>query len=188
MDAASALDGYRDGLNRQTREVEELVSGLSDDQLEWRPEPEKWSVGEHVVHLARTNRPYLEAIRETLAEARDRGLTGRGPFRKPWLAEWVVKAMEPPPRLKVPTMKELVPEPGLPIDRVLEVWRESQSALLASVDDAEGLDLGRARMRSPFLPLLKLTADQAYRAVLAHNRRHIWHARRTMEAEGFPGR
>ena len=186
MDPETALEEYRDRLTRQTREVEELLAGLSREQLAWRPEPKKWSVSEHVAHLPRTNAPYLEAIGESLADARERGLTARGPFRRPWLAEWVIRMMEPPPGLKIPTMKELVPEPGLSRSRVLEIWRESQSALLASVDEAEGLDLGRAKLRSPFLPLLKLTVDQAYRAVLAHNRRHIWHARRTMEAEGFP--
>jgi len=184
----SAVDEYRSEVDRQTREVEELVEGLGDEQLAWRPRPEKWSVGEHVVHLIRTIPPYLVELDEALADARERGLDAEGPFRRPWLGEWVIRTMEPPPGIPIPTVKELVPERGLSRERLLESWRDAQDSLLASMDQARGLDLGRARIRSPFVPLLRVTVDQAYRLILAHGRRHIWSIRGTMGAEGFPSR
>lgn len=185
---ASAVDEYQSEVDRQTRVVEELVAGLDQEQLAWRPKPEKWSVGEHVVHLIRTIPPYLVELDEGLADARERGLHADGPFRRPWLGEWVIRTMEPPPGIPIPTVKKLVPERGLPRERLLESWRDAQDSLLASMDQARGLDLGRARIRSPFVPLLRVTVDQAYRLILAHGRRHIWLVRRTMEAEGFPSR
>ena len=32
-------------------ELEDLVSGISDDELRWRPIPNKWSIGEILAHL-----------------------------------------------------------------------------------------------------------------------------------------
>ncbi|HSR41326.1 MAG TPA: DinB family protein [Longimicrobiales bacterium] len=182
----TAVDEYREEVERQTREVSEIVAGLGEEQLAWRPEPEKWSVGEHVVHLIRTIPPYLVEFEEALADARERGLAAAGPFRRPWLGEWVIRTMEPPPGISIPTVKTLVPDRGLPRERIVESWRDAQDSLIASMEEARGLDLGRARIRSPFVPLLRVTADQGYRLVLAHARRHIWLVRRTMEAEGFP--
>ena len=52
--------------------------------------------------------------------------------------------------------------------------------------DAKGVDLGRARVRSPFFRLLRTSADESFRILLAHNRRHLWQARRALEAPEPP--
>ncbi|NIP60540.1 MAG: hypothetical protein GWM92_19355, partial [Gemmatimonadetes bacterium] len=107
------------------------------------------------MHLIRAIPPYLVEIDEVLADAGERGPGADGSFRRPWLGEWVIRAMEPPPGIPIPTVKELVPERALSRERLLESWRDAQSPLLASMDQARGLDLGRARIRSPFVPLLR---------------------------------
>ena len=43
-------------------DVRALVSGLSEAQGHWRPEPGGWSVAECLDHLATANRVYLEAM------------------------------------------------------------------------------------------------------------------------------
>jgi hypothetical protein len=58
--------------------------------------------------------------------------------------------------------------------------------LAQRLGDAKGLDFGRVKVRSPFVPLLRVDLESAFLVVAAHERRHLWQARRVTEEEGFP--
>ncbi|MBI4521781.1 MAG: DinB family protein, partial [Gemmatimonadetes bacterium] len=162
----------------QKREVTELVAPLSEARLHWRTAPNKWSVGEHLNHLPKTIRPYLATIDAAVEQARARGWSGSGPYaRGGRIAEWFVRSMEPPVQTRMKTLKRLVPQAREPRERLVADFSAAQDELIACANRAAGVDLGRATLRSPYLWLLKLTVDQAFRVMLAHNRRHIWHIR-----------
>lgn len=72
------------------------------------------------------------------------------------------------------TFKKMVPDPGTIREAALPDFLTAQDRLLAAVAGAEGLDLGRIRLRSPFLGLLRLSAGAALGLLLAHTDRHIW--------------
>lgn len=75
-----------DALRAVPRQVEELVEGLSEDALRWRPSPKEWSIKEVCCHLrddaeihglrirrmVSEEEPYLSAYDQE-ALARDRG-------------------------------------------------------------------------------------------------------------------
>lgn len=50
-------------------ELEHLVENLSDEEIGWRPIPNKWSIGEIVVHLRDVEREVFQTrIRRTVTE------------------------------------------------------------------------------------------------------------------------
>ena len=52
-------------------ELHDLVVGMSDDELRWRPIPNKWSVAEIIVHLRDVEREVFQVrLRRTLFEDR----------------------------------------------------------------------------------------------------------------------
>lgn len=52
-------------------ELDDLVAGMSDDELRWRPIPNKWSIAEILVHLRDVEREVFQVrIRQTLLEDR----------------------------------------------------------------------------------------------------------------------
>lgn len=69
-----------------------------------------------------------------------------------------------------------------PLPRFLEL----RSRLSRRLGDAKGLDAGRVKVRSPFVPLLRVDLVSAFRVVVTHERRHLWQARRVKEEPGFP--
>ena len=62
------------------------------------------------------------------------------------------------------------------------VWPVARASLRA----AEGVDLRRASIRSPFMKLLKLPLIQAFEIMFAHTRRHIWLMREVLGSPDFP--
>jgi hypothetical protein len=51
---------------------------------------------------------------------------------------------------------------------------------------ANGLDLARARVRSPVGAWLRFSLGAGFALMAAHERRHIWQARRITEMPAFP--
>lgn len=159
----------------QSHTVRELVAGLSDEALFARPDPDHWSVGEHVEHLSLTNRVYLDTLSKGVADARARGLRSDGPFGGTWRGERFIKSLEPPPGFRIRTFKRLEPPPELAREAVLEGFQQTQDRVAATMREAQGLDVGALPIRSPFLWLLKMSLHQGFRTVVAHNQRHLWH-------------
>ncbi len=171
------LAEHLEQIETQNTEVSELTERLTQVQFDWRPGPDRWSVGEHLAHLTLTNRPYLEAIGPALSAARAAGWTGRGPFRYGWLGNWFARSMEPPPRMRVRTARRLEPHAGRTKEEVAREFAVTQEMLARAIREADGLDLRRASIRSPFLKVFKLSVGQAFNVLMGHNRRHLWHIR-----------
>lgn len=181
------LRSVLDELEAQTAQVEELLAGLDPHQVDSRPVPDKWSVGEHVEHMAATNRMYLDPLDRVMARAREEGRTGPGPYRHPVLGRLFAWSMKPPPRFRVKTFDELEPAEIHDKDELAREFRETQAAVAARIRAADGLDLGAVRFPSPFVRWLRLSLGTGFRALVAHNERHLWHVERVLQTEGFPG-
>ena len=89
-----------------------LTAGLSSAQMNWRPQPGKWSIAQNLDHLNRGARS-LDTIASSIAAARAKGIIGNGPFRYGWLSSWFMKSMEPPPKRKYKTFKSNAPSPDV---------------------------------------------------------------------------
>lgn len=174
-------------------EAEELTSGLTPEQLSWRPGPDAWSITECLDHLVRTGEAYLEVLDEAIEDGRERRLRARGDYRPSLVGRWLPGLLEPPPGLKIPAPRRIRPRPpepggpppgngGHPIAAFLDL-RQRLARRVAAADD---LDIARIRVPSPFVPLLRFDLGSAFRVIAAHERRHLYQARRVREAEGFP--
>lgn len=171
---------------RQTSHVRERFARLDDADFARRPPADGWSIGECLEHLALINSIYLDAIDGVIRDARERGLTAaafesKRPKRHGWIGDAFVRSLEPPPRLKGGAFRRTIPDPQRSRAAVLADFLGTQERLARTIAVARDLDFARARMRSPFFRLVPLSLGQAFGAVLAHNRRHIWQAERILE-------
>ena len=163
------------------------VAGVLDDRrLEWRPGAGRWSVAECLSHLNVTAAKYLPHIDEMIARARAEGRTGRGPFKHPWIGTWFVRLLEPPPRRRLRVPGVFAPAPGVAPGSLLPEFRRLREALLLRIEAADGLDLAAVSTASPAARFLTLTLGQCFAALAAHDRRHLWQARRVVEHPDFP--
>ncbi len=139
-----------------------------------------WSAGECLAHLTLTTKAYLPLIGEALK------VSGRAPvpdghrYRRDvvgWLLCWM---LEPPARVKTSTIPLF--EPAVVRDReaVVQDFVAQQETLAALVRGCAGLDLGRISITSPFNARLRYNLYSAFRAMLAHQRRHLWQADRAL--------
>jgi hypothetical protein len=175
------LDGYRAQFEALKGETAELLDGLTEAQFNWRASAGRWSIAECLVHLNVTARLYLPLIESAMEEARSRKLLGEGPFRHGFLVNWLIRATEPPPKLKTKSPKIFVPPPDQPLETVATDFMTLQGQLLARIHEANGLHLSRIKVISPVSRFFKMSLGQSFAFLAAHERRHLWQAREVKE-------
>src|SRR5690242_20184202 len=75
-------------LETSDRRAESVSDGLNAVQLNWRPRPGAWSVGQCLEHLRVANEVYLRAISAAL----ENGRLGRvGEVRLGWFSRWFIR-------------------------------------------------------------------------------------------------
>jgi DinB family protein len=164
-----------------------LVTGLSHAQLNWHPAPDRYSIGDCLAHLSDTVTKTLPAFDRAITLGRSRGLVGAGPVHYGWLARWLIRDMEPPPKRRMRSPRVLRTAMAERDARtLLAEFVEVRDQLARRVRDADGLDLRRVKVTSPASRLFRMSLGAYFAFVLAHERRHLWQARQVRQDAGFP--
>ena len=70
------------------QEARVLVNGMSHEAFNWRPEPDRWSVGECLDHLNTLGTLLLPNLEDAIGRGRVKGMTQEGPVEYGWLGRW----------------------------------------------------------------------------------------------------
>jgi hypothetical protein len=164
-----------------------LTAPLSDAQANWQPGGGRgWSVVQCLDHLALSNTIYVSHF----LPVAERALAAGGPpftvLRPTWLGRWFVRSLEPPPRHKTKTFKNLVPPSSLPLADALAAYLASHDPYRRLVTVAGRIDPNRVVTSNPFVRTVRMRLSTALLVVPAHDRRHLWQARQVLAALGFP--
>jgi hypothetical protein len=161
-----------------------LTADLSAAQMNWRPQPGKWSIAQNLAHL-NFGYPYLDTMESSIAAARAKGILGSGPFRYGWLSSWIMKSQEPPPKRKFKAAKVTTPPPDVDADKALADYLRMCARLTELMQKADGLDLARAKTPWPF-KWTKMPLGALLTHMTTHDRRHLWHAEQVRKDPNFP--
>jgi DinB superfamily len=175
------IDDLRRQFEHLSAEADALVAPLTDAQFHWRPTPTAWSVAQCIEHLNVTARVYLPFLDEAIANAIRRGLYAPGPYRYNWIGRLFVYSLEPPARVRTRSPAAFHPLGDRPRREVMAGFRAYQVQYIDRLRQANGIDLARARVRSPAPYWVRLPLGSAFALTTAHERRHLWQARRVIE-------
>jgi hypothetical protein len=179
----SKLAAIRDALTATTVRLHRLVDTLDENAWSRGPGDGRWSIARCIEHLNMTSEAYVPLFRDAFKDARARALIAKDPSYGLDLWGWLlVKSCDEPPRFSMKTPDEFVPPTIEPKDKVVTEYDVLQADLIAFLDEAADLALGKIKITSPFNEKIKYNAYSAFRLIPAHQRRHLWQAERVFEA------
>jgi DinB superfamily len=180
------LEGYGDQLLSIRQDAAGLMSGLSDAQFNWQPEPGRWSMAGCFDHLnLSAAQLFIPSIDAAIANARARNLRSNGPFTYSAFERWMVKNNDAPPKMRFKAPSRFHPPSKRPVNDVRAEFLRWQDELSKRLSEADGLDLRRAKHKSP-IPFVKWSLGGFFQMMLAHERRHIFQARQVRQHPAFP--
>jgi len=177
-DASSALHDI-------ARDAESAFGHLDVQQLNWKPEADRWSVAQCFEHLVTGNRLMLRAAHDALDGAQ-RTIWQRVPLMPRVLGSLMIRSQSPGV-----SRRYVAPSAAQPI--ASEISADIIERFIAQQDEAatwmQTLDEGTARhtiMVSPFVRFIAYSVLDGCRLMAAHDRRHFEQARRVTVAYQFP--
>lgn len=187
LDSQDVLETIVAETEQNIAHARKLVEGLSDEQMNWKPAPEKWSIAQCLDHLAVTSKQFDDYFPAAITRGRAKWpVTEAIPYRPSWLGGWLIRQVIPSPKSRrVPAPKIFHPASSK-IEGALEKFIAQHQRVIEFVRSAKGLDYNKTRLRSPVTALVRYSLADAFIVTVAHSWRHLAQAERVREMDGFP--
>ena len=157
-----------------------IAAALTPQQLNWKPDPSAWSVGQCLEHLCAGNEVYVRAMSGSL--------TGRPTavvqdIMPGWFGGWFIRTyIEASPQTKRARAPTKI-APGSSVDpSVLDRFVRSNDAVRELMYRARSCDVNRIRFPNPFVPVIRFTVGTGFEILSKHQSRHLLQAERVKDA------
>jgi hypothetical protein len=165
LDAMSAIEA----------DLNDLVAALTEAQFQAPPRSGGWSVGYCIEHLVLTGRTFLSSWAAVVQGGPVRTVEE---IRYNWLHRTILRMVEPPYWLRMKAPQTLAPYSRRSRDETIHRFVNMHQGLARQVGASGQIDLKHTKIQSPFSSLVSYPLGFAVDVVLAHERRHLWQARR----------
>jgi len=169
-------------LRAAAEDARRLAAEFSADELRQAPAADAWSAADNLMHLTITSQALAPRMTKTLDKLAEAARRTDGPSRTDWVGRLYAWALEPPSRVKVRAPGPFVPPVGTSAEAALPAFLAEQDKLIALAEKSVGLDLGWRKVPSPVSGYIRYNVYSAFRILAAHERRHLWQARRAAQA------
>ena len=170
------LEDVEQELDEATKRAWQLIRTTDPRLFTVRPDPQSWSAAECLSHLSISTESFLPPLREAIDNARAKGWTSTQKPSMDVLGRVLRWFLEPPIRKRVTTSAPFVPKSVRAKAEAFGEFSSLQAKLLDLISEADGLNLKKMRIVSPFDKRVKYNVYSAFRILVAHQRRHLWQA------------
>lgn len=173
-------------LDRMTSEYEKEIDPLTSEQLNWKPNPNSWSVGQCVEHVIITNELYFSIFKKLLNGEKQFNFWEKVPFLPSFFGNFLIKTTQPIINKKNKTLKVFEPSKSEIPDDILNSFFENQKILIDFVKRSDLVDHENTIVTSPATKVITYSLHDVCIILSGHEERHLNQARNVMKMEGFP--
>jgi hypothetical protein len=178
------LSETREAFTAVDARARQLMAGIGDGQLIWRPPDGGWGIDQVLEHIAVTNEQFLGKIRACLSNPRTpTRKTGDAEWRPTLAGKFLAYVMRNPRKAPAPSLYR--PGPSVR-PHVLEGFLRSHLDLQTELERASNVDLRRARTTSPVSGLIPLNLGDCFEVLALHSDRHLSQIERIKKRPDFP--
>lgn len=175
-----------DQISQISHEASTKFSGLSESQLNWKPEPAKWSIAQCLDHLIVSNKTYYPSFEKLLSHSyRLSFLQKLNPFKK-MLGPMMVRSMGKEskksfksPKIFEPTTSNIKPD-------ILNDFFRHQEEMKEYYKRLTQLDTKNLIIASPVSSLITYTLADGLELLVVHEQRHMKQAENVLNHPNFP--
>lgn len=147
-----------------------------------RADPRRWSMAECVAHLNLTGQAFLPRLSAVLKGGHRPDRSAPRRYRRD-VVGWILwRSVGPPVRRRIRTAAAFVPAAVAPLPVLLAEFDRLQTDQLACVAAADGVDLGKLWITSPFNPRIRYNLYSCLTILPRHQHRHLWQAEQVWRA------
>ncbi|HEY0760842.1 MAG TPA: DinB family protein [Pyrinomonadaceae bacterium] len=186
MDYKTAdLQSLISAVNSVAADAKSTFGHLSPEQLNWKPSPERWSVGQCFDHLLTSNKGYLPIVDDVL-KGRKQSTWESMPLLPGLAGKLLIKSLDPASTRKIKAPKRFEPAQSDISASVINDFFEQQAKLAEKMKATEHLNLEKIVITSPAAAAITYSLMDAFRIIVVHEHRHFQQAKHVTEETAFP--
>jgi hypothetical protein len=152
--------------------AEENFAPLSSEDLNQKPNPQKWSIAECLEHLNYYSSYYNKNIKLALEQAQKKQWKAVPVFTSTWIGKKSIESVHPSNAKPAKTLNALNPSSSTVQPDVVLRFIAAQKEFLALIEAAQNVNLNKAKVRIEVFKLLKLRLGDLFLFMAAHHQRH----------------
>lgn len=184
IDIKQLMETLQRQMEGQLTFLQKDVQALRAEALEWRPDPEAWTVTECLEHLNRYGRFYLPLLEEAIQSGVAAPNTSY--YKSSWLGNYLANSMQPKEgkvKNKMATFRSKNPlRAKLDANSVIEEHLHQQLRLQQVLGRSDTVDFNHTRLPTTLGPLIKMKYGDLLRFYLNHLDRHYLQIREILGA------
>lgn len=176
-----------DSLKSISADAEQIFGSLSSGQLNWKANPESWSVAQCFDHLIKINSTYFETFERIAAGKHEASNWEKISPLSGLFGKLLIKKLSPesPGKLKAPAIAR--PASSDLGGDIISKFVGHQADLIKRIESIPtGVNLEKLIITSPLAGFVTYSMADALKIINVHERRHFQQAERVLQSEGFP--
>jgi hypothetical protein len=159
---------------------------LTVAQLNWKTNPDQWSIGQCFDHLRATKEPYFQIVEQVLAGTKPSSIWEKLPFWSSFLGKQFIKAMLPENTRRVKTRPLFAPTTSAVDGQIIQTFITQERRWIETIKRTTAIDAENVIITSPIAAVVTYSLLDAMRLACVHEQRHFQQAERVMRMNEFP--
>jgi hypothetical protein len=154
---------------------------LSKDQLNWKLNPNTWSIAQNLDHIIVVNETYYPVLAALKAGTYQTPFMARIGFIVSFLGKTVLKAVQPDRQKKMTTFPIWEPTKSSVPEDILERFQIHQNELMIKIEEAHEFVKKGIVISSPANRHIVYKLETAFDIIVLHEQRHIEQAKEVLQ-------
>ena len=173
-------------LDALSKQVQDSFGSLTGDQLNWKPEPGKWSIAQCLDHLVVSNKTYFPIFDKVLDDSYRLSFFQKlNPFKRS-LGPMMIKSLGPGSVKKFTAPKIFEPSSSKVNADIVSVFVSEQNQVKNYFQQFSATGSNKMVIASPVSALITYSIDDAMEIITVHEQRHVNQALNVFHLPNFP--
>jgi hypothetical protein len=174
------MDSLLARIDEMTETFENTFGNLDEAKLNWKPNPQAWSIAQNINHLIVVGESYYPTFEALKKGTYKPPFTARLGFLVSWFGKIVLGAVQPDRRKKMKTFPIWEPNQSEISGDILADFQKFQSVLKGHVVDLASLAQSGAVISSPANRHIVYKLETAFEIIITHEQRHLEQAKEVL--------
>lgn len=166
-------------------EVKKL-NDLTEDQINWKPSADVWSIAECLEHLLITNSIYFDEIEKQFSSEQIICNADETPVKHKFFGKLIIKAVDPSNNKKTKTFPVFQPSKSFIEKDVINRLIELQKGFINLISSSINLNTNKYILSSPASKLIRENFSDVLEIIRLHNKRHLMQIESLLLHKNFP--
>ncbi len=175
------IENWTEQIDKTTKKFKTRFGVLTEEQLNWKPNAQTWSIAQNIEHLIIINKSYFPILKTLREGAYKTPFIGKMRFLTKWMGKAMLKAVQPNRKKKTKTFIIWEPTKEEKIINILKQFENHQERLKKEIKSSKNSLKKGVVISSPVNKNIVYPLETAFEILIAHEKRHYQQAKEVLE-------